>query len=55
MAIKRIHPYVETDDLDGSRSFYTEMFGVQVAMAARHGPASPGPDLRAGHRLPERR
>jgi len=32
MAIKRIHPYVETDDLDASRSFYTEVFGLQVAM-----------------------
>lgn len=32
MAIKRIHPYVETDDLDASRSFYTEVFGLHVAM-----------------------
>lgn len=32
MAIRRIHPYVETDDLDASRSFYTEVFGLQVAM-----------------------
>ncbi|MGI8414165.1 MAG: VOC family protein [Solirubrobacteraceae bacterium] len=34
MAIKRIHPYVETDDLAASRSFYTEVFGLQVAMEA---------------------
>ena len=27
MPIRRIHPYVETDDLDASRSFYTEVFG----------------------------
>lgn len=32
MAIKRIHPYVETDDLDACRSFYTEILGLQVAM-----------------------
>ncbi len=32
MAIKRIHPYVETDDLDASRSFYTDILGLQVAM-----------------------
>ena len=32
MAIKRIHPYVETDDLEASRRFYTEVFGLQVAM-----------------------
>jgi len=32
MAIMRIHPYVETDDLDASRSFYTDIFGLQVAM-----------------------
>ncbi|MBJ7595003.1 MAG: VOC family protein [Candidatus Dormibacteraeota bacterium] len=32
MAIKRIYPYVETDDLDASRGFYTEIFGLQVAM-----------------------
>jgi len=32
MAIRRIHPYVETDDLNASRSFYTEVFGLQVAM-----------------------
>jgi len=34
MAIKRIHPDVQTDDLDASRSFYTEIFGLQVAMEA---------------------
>ncbi len=32
MAIRRIHPYVETDDIDVSRSFYTEVFGLQVTM-----------------------
>ncbi len=46
MAIKRIHPYVETDDLDASRSFYTEVFGLQVGMEA---PALglQAPDLRS--------
>lgn len=34
MPIRRIHPYVETDDLDASRSFYTEVFGLEVAMEA---------------------
>ncbi len=32
MAIRRIHPYLETDDIDASRSFYTELFGLQVTM-----------------------
>ena len=32
MAIRRIHPYVESTDVDGSRNFYTEVFGLQVAM-----------------------
>lgn len=32
MAIRRIHPYVETDDLDAARTFYTEVFGLEVAM-----------------------
>ena len=32
MPIRRIHPYVETDDLDASRSFYTDVFGLEVAM-----------------------
>lgn len=55
MAIKRIHPYVETDDLDASRSFYTDIFGLQVAMET---PMlclqAPDPPIRAGHRLPPR-
>ncbi|MGH3423455.1 MAG: VOC family protein [Nocardioidaceae bacterium] len=32
MTIRRIHPYVETDDIDAARSFYTEVFGLEVAM-----------------------
>lgn len=32
MPIKRIHPYIETDDLDACRTFYTEIFGLSVAM-----------------------
>jgi len=32
MTIRRIHPYVETNDLEASRSFYTEVFGLEVAM-----------------------
>ncbi len=32
MAIKRIHPYVASDDLDASQSFYSEVFGLEVAM-----------------------
>ncbi|MEV6769629.1 VOC family protein [Nocardia sp. NPDC051030] len=30
--IKRIHPYVESGDLDASREFYVEVFGLEVAM-----------------------
>ncbi|ADB51774.1 VOC family protein [Conexibacter woesei] len=30
--INRIHPYVETADVDASRRFYTEIFGLTVAM-----------------------
>jgi catechol 2,3-dioxygenase-like lactoylglutathione lyase family enzyme len=32
MEIRRIHPYAEGDELSASRSFYTEVFGLEVAM-----------------------
>ncbi len=32
MEIKRIHPYAVGDDLARSRAFYTELFGLEVAM-----------------------
>lgn len=32
MPIKRIHPYVESADLEASRDFYVGVFGLEVAM-----------------------
>jgi catechol 2,3-dioxygenase-like lactoylglutathione lyase family enzyme len=32
MEIKRIHPYVESGDLEAARDFYVGMFGLKVAM-----------------------
>jgi catechol 2,3-dioxygenase-like lactoylglutathione lyase family enzyme len=32
MGIRRIHPYAGGSDLAGSRSFYTEVLGLEVAM-----------------------
>lgn len=32
MGVRRIHPYAAGGDLAGSRSFYTEVLGLEVAM-----------------------
>lgn len=54
MSIKRIHPYVQTDDLDAPAASTRRCSGCRPRWRLPCSAPGPGPCIRAGHRLPTR-